>query len=116
MTRGDVVLVRVLHASGSRGKKRPVVVIQSDQYLGTLGTIIVAEVTSNLEMADDPACLLIEVNTQDGQATGLLRDSIISGLRLVTVYTTAVDQTMGKLSPAMLIRFEGCLRVAMCLP
>ena len=115
MTRGDVVLVRVPHASGSRGKKRPVVVIQSDQYLGTLGTLVVAEVTSNLEMADDPACLMIEVNTQDGQATGLLRDSVISGLLIVTVYADAVDQTLGKLSPALLTRFENCLRVAIGL-
>ncbi len=113
--RGDVLLVRVPHASGVRGKKRPVVVIQSDQYISTLGTIVVAEVTSNLGMVNDPACLLVEVNTPDGQATGLLRDSVISGLLLVTVYADAVDQTLGKLSPALLARFDRCLRVAMGL-
>ena len=88
MTRGDVLLVRVPHASGVRGKKRPVVVVQSDLYSGSLVTIVVAEVTSNLGLANDPACLSIEVNTQDGQTTGLLRDSVISGLLLVTVMPT----------------------------
>ena len=115
MTRGDVLLVRVPHASGVRGKKRPVVVVQADLYNGQLATIVVAEVTSNLELAGDPACLLIEVNTPDGLASGLLRDSVISGLLLVTVYVDSVDQTLGKLSPTLATRFDSCLRVALNL-
>jgi mRNA-degrading endonuclease toxin of MazEF toxin-antitoxin module len=58
--RGDVVLVRFPHPSGLRGKKRPAVVVQSDAYLGKLNTLVVAEVTSNLTMANDPACLFID--------------------------------------------------------
>jgi mRNA-degrading endonuclease toxin of MazEF toxin-antitoxin module len=45
MKRGDVVLVRFPHPSGQRGKKRPAVVVQSDAYARTVGTVIVAEVT-----------------------------------------------------------------------
>jgi hypothetical protein len=30
--RGDVVLTRVPHAAGGRGKKRPAVVVQADRY------------------------------------------------------------------------------------
>lgn len=116
MTRGDVVLVRVPHPSGGRGKRRPAVVVQSDVYAGVVGTAIVAEVTSNLSMASDPACLLVEVGTPDGQATGLLRDSVVSALVLVTVYADAVDQTLGRLSPALLTRLDGCLRAALGLP
>jgi mRNA interferase MazF len=73
-TRGDVGLARFPHAAGGRGKKRPVVVVQADGYNQTLRHVIVAEVTSNLAAASDPANLLIEVATPDGAATGLLQD------------------------------------------
>jgi mRNA-degrading endonuclease toxin of MazEF toxin-antitoxin module len=63
MTRGDVALVRFPHPSGQRGKKRPAVVIQSDAYASTVKTLVVAEVTKNLAMKDDPACLFIDVST-----------------------------------------------------
>jgi mRNA-degrading endonuclease toxin of MazEF toxin-antitoxin module len=89
MNRGDVILVRFPHPSGVRGKKRPAVIIQSDAYAGTVKTLVVAEVTSNLALKDDPACLLIDINTPAGQSTGLLRDSVISCLLLVTIYAAA---------------------------
>ena len=77
---------------------------------------MVAEITSNLSLAHDPACLLIEVATPDGQATGLVRDSVVSALVLVTVYADAVDQTLGRLSPALLAKLDDCLRTALGLP
>ena len=76
MKRGDVVLVRFPHPSGQRGKKRPAVVIQSDAYASTVSTLVVAEVTKNLTMKDDPACLFIDLHTPEGKATGLLVDSV----------------------------------------
>src|SRR5262245_11413436 len=102
MSRGDVILVRFPHPSGGRGKKRPAVVVQSDAYATTVGTVVVAEVTSNLTLANDPACLFIDVTTPEGQATGLLRDSVVSCLVLVTVYKDTVTQVLGSLSPAMI--------------
>jgi mRNA-degrading endonuclease toxin of MazEF toxin-antitoxin module len=85
MNRGDVILVRFPHPSGVRGKKRPAVVVQSDAYHQTVNTIIVAEVTKNLAMANDPACLFIDLNMPDGRATGLKRDSVVSCLLLATI-------------------------------
>jgi mRNA-degrading endonuclease toxin of MazEF toxin-antitoxin module len=99
MSRGDVVLVRVPHPSGGRGKKRPAVVVQADSYSAVVKTLVVAEVTSNLTLASDPACLFIDATTPEGQATGLTRDSVVSCLALVTVYNDAIDQTLGALSP-----------------
>ena len=55
----------------STGKKRPAVIVQSDAYAGTVGTLVVAEVTKNLTMANDPACLFIDTSTLEGMATGL---------------------------------------------
>jgi hypothetical protein len=70
MKRGDVVLVRFPHPSGQRGKKRPAVVVQSDAYASTVSTAVVAEVTKNLTMKDDPACLFIDVSTPEGKRPG----------------------------------------------
>ena len=116
MKRGDVVLVRVPHPSGVRGKKRPAVVVQSDAYSGMLATLLVAEVTSNLTMANDPACLLVEAATPDGQAAGLAKDSVVSCLVLVTVYADALDRKLGELSPTLMAKLDGCLRTALALP
>lgn len=116
MNRGDVILVRFPHPLGLRGKKRPAVTVQSDVYSGTVGTLIVAEVTKNLSMANDPACLFIETNTPEGRATGLARDSVVSCLVLTTVYSDTVGQVLGSLSPTMKQKLNDCLKVALGLP
>jgi mRNA-degrading endonuclease toxin of MazEF toxin-antitoxin module len=116
MNRGDVILVRFPHPSGLRGKKRPAVIVQSDAYAGTVSTLVVAEVTKNLTMAGDPACLFIDANTAEGKATGLVRDSVVSCLVLVTVYADAVAQVLGTLPPALRQRLNDCLKVALALP
>ena len=116
MNRGAVVLVRFPHPSGQRGKKRPAVVVQSDTYAGKINTLVVAEVTKNLNMAHDPACLFVDTGTPEGKATGLVRDCVVSGLVLVTVYADTIDRVLGQLSPAMTQRFDGCLKAALGLP
>jgi len=116
MKRGDVVLVRFPHPSGQRGKKRPAVVVQSDAYASTVSTVVVAEVTKNLKMKSDPACLFIDVGTPDGKATGLLIDSVISSLVLDTVYTDTVALVLGSLSPTLMQKFDECLKVGLGLP
>ena len=115
MNRGDVILVRFPHPSGLRGKKRPAVVVQSDAYAGAVSTVVVAEVTRNLTMADDPACLFIDASTPEGRATGLVRNSVVSCLVLVTVYADAATQVLGALSPTMKRKLDDCLRAALGL-
>jgi mRNA-degrading endonuclease toxin of MazEF toxin-antitoxin module len=116
MNRGDVILARFPHPSGLRGKKRPAVVVQSDAYAGTIGTLVVAEVTKNLTMASDPACLFIDTSMPEGRATGLTRDSVVSCLVLMTIYVDRVAQVLGTLSPTMKQKLNDCLKVALELP
>src|SRR5438309_7124964 len=116
MNRGDIVLVRFPHPPGVRGKKRPAVIVQSDAYAGVVGTVVVAEVTSNVTMRSDPACVFIDVNTPDGKATGLVRDSVVSCLVLVAVYADTIAQVLGTLSPAMRQRLDTSLKAALALP
>ena len=116
MNRGDVILVRFPHPSGLRGKKRPAVIVQSDAYASTVHTLVVAEVTKNLTMANDAACLFIDANSSEGKATGLVRDSVVSCLVLVTVYADTVEKVIGALSPATKLKLNDCLKTAMALP
>jgi mRNA-degrading endonuclease toxin of MazEF toxin-antitoxin module len=113
--RGDVVLVRFPHPTGMGGKKRPAVIVQADAYLGVVSTLVVAEVTSNLSMAGDPACLFIDAGSPDGQGAGVVRDCVVSCLVVVTVYGDTIAQTLGTLSPAMKQRLDDCLKAAMGL-
>jgi hypothetical protein len=66
-----------------------------------VNTIVVAEITKNVTMKDDPACLFVDITTPDGKATGMVRDSVVSCLVLVTVYADTVAQVLGTLSPNM---------------
>jgi len=116
MNRGDVVLVRFPHPSGVRGKKRPAVVVQSDAYNQAVKTVVVAEVTKNLTMASDPACLFIDVNTLEGRATGLKRDSVVSCLLLATVDGDRVDQVLGALPATLRNSLNDCLKAALGMP
>lgn len=116
MNRGDICLARFPHAAGTRGKKRPVVVVQSDAYNQRLHHFIVAEVTTNLAAASDPANLLVEVSTPDGQATGLAQDSVVTCLHLVTMSRDRIGKMIGRLSPVMLQKLTACLKVALDVP
>jgi mRNA-degrading endonuclease toxin of MazEF toxin-antitoxin module len=113
MNRGNVILVRFPHPSGQRGKKRPAVIVQSDTYAGTVRTVVVAEITKKLMMASDAACLFIDTNTTEGKATGLVRDSVVSCLVLVTVYADTIETVVGTLSPKMKQDLDDCLKAAL---
>lgn len=113
---GDVCLARFPHAAGGRGKKRPVVVIQADVYNQKLNHVIIAEITSNVISAADPANLLIEINTPDGKATGLLQDSVLTCMHLITMSEDRVGKTIGALSPALLGKVDLCLKAVFGLP
>jgi mRNA-degrading endonuclease toxin of MazEF toxin-antitoxin module len=116
LSRGDIILTRVPHAAGGRGKKRPAVVIQADQYNLSERHLIVAEITSNLSRATDPANLLIEIATPDGQATGLTQDSVVTCLQLATISADRVDRVIGKLSSMLLAKLDSCLKIVIDLP
>jgi mRNA-degrading endonuclease toxin of MazEF toxin-antitoxin module len=114
--RGDVVLARVPHAAGTRGKKRPAVVIQSDVYNATLHHVVVAEVTSNPRWLHDPACLPIDISTSQGKATGLHKNGVISCLHLVTMSADRLSFPIGRLSSAQLRQLDDRLKLALGLP
>jgi mRNA-degrading endonuclease toxin of MazEF toxin-antitoxin module len=96
------------------------VVVQSDTYAGRVSTVVVVEVTRNLTMKNDPACLFIDVGATEGKATGLLVDSVVSSLVLDTVYSDTFAQVLGSMPPSLLQKFDDCLKVGLgsrkCFP
>jgi len=100
---------------GCAGKSGPPLLCNPTLTRG-LSTLVVAEVTKNLTMASDPACLFIDISTLEGKATGVVRDSVVSCLLLVTVYADTVAQVLGTLSPTMKQKLNDCLRTALGVP
>jgi mRNA-degrading endonuclease toxin of MazEF toxin-antitoxin module len=116
LNRGDIVMTRIPHAGGSRGKKRPAVVIQADAFNATLKHFVVAEITKNLAAASNAASFVVDISTPDGAATGLDQNSVVCCLFLSTVADTIVTKLIGKLSDAMRLQLDACLKAALQLP
>ena len=113
--RGDVVLARVPHTAGTRGKKRPAVVIQADIYNAALRHVIVAEVTSSPHWQNDPACVAIDISTPEGQATGLHKNGVVSALHIVTMSADRLGIPIGRLSPRLTQHLNDALKTALAL-
>jgi mRNA interferase MazF len=115
VTRGQIVLADYAHALvGST--LRPVLVVQSDYYNQRMTNSIVAQITSTLTRASDPAHLLIDVATADGRLTGLLHNSVVSCINLNTLHAQRIKRVIGHLSSPLMQRVEACLKAAMDLP
>src|ERR1700730_7200503 len=115
LNRGDIVMTRFPHAGGSRGKKRPAVIIQSDFYNSRLKHFILAEITTNLGAASDPSSFLIDVTTPAGKSTGLDHTSVVCCLFLSTVGEGSITKWIGKLPDELTAQLDTCLKAALHL-
>ena len=115
MTRGDIILCRFPHASGSPAKMRPALIVQSDFYNGRIANVLVASITGNLINSTDPAHYVVDVTTEDGAQTGLTRSSLVSCINLAVIPKRFIDAKIGKLPGQAMQRIDECLRVAMSL-
>jgi mRNA-degrading endonuclease toxin of MazEF toxin-antitoxin module len=111
--RGHVINARFPHASGTRGKKRLIVVVQTDIYNKRLRHAVVAQLTTNLDDKDDPACFLIEAGSQEGHAAGIIRDSLFSGYLISLMSEDRLQDVIGKLSDETMRKANECLKAAL---
>jgi mRNA-degrading endonuclease toxin of MazEF toxin-antitoxin module len=91
-------------------------VVQADVYNLRLRHAVVAQVTTNLNDKDDPACLLIETASPEGQAAGLMRDSVISGYLISLMSEDRLTDKIGQLPPQNMQQVSKCLMAALELP
>jgi mRNA interferase MazF len=114
--RGDVVLLPIAFTSGGGGKLRPALVVQSDHNNVRLNDTIVAIVTKTAHRAtSEPTQLLIEINTPEGQQSGLLHTSAVKCEHLVTVALSDISRVIGSLPSALMAQIEGCLKAALAI-
>lgn len=92
--RGDVVLVLYPHADLRTAKKRPALVVQSDNVVTDLPQRIVAMITSNLERTG-PTRVLVRRDSPEGGAMGILTDSVIVADNLATVLDREIASELG---------------------
>ena len=73
--RGDVVLVLFPNSDLISAKARPALVVQSDNLATGIPQIILALITSRMSRAGHPSRITVLMNTAEGRATRLFKDS-----------------------------------------
>jgi mRNA interferase MazF len=115
--RGDVVLLPIAFTSKVGAKLRPALVVQSDHNNVRLDDTIVAIITKTTHRAArEPTQFLVDINTPEGQQSGLLHTSAVKCEHLATVSVADINRVIGSLPPATLNLIDGCLKAALALP
>ena len=114
--RGDVVLVQYPFASGAGSSRRPALIVQNDRDNERLHNTIVAQITTNLRRAGDPSHLLIDPDAPEGDASGLLHESVVSCINLATVHQDRIQRVIGHLPVSATGCLDGCLKAVLGLP
>lgn len=112
VSRGDVVLVDYPYTTGG-AKVRPALVVQNDRDNVRLTNTIVAQISSNTSRVHEPTQYLIEL--ADKTSSGLLRDSAVIAINLLTLHQGDVLRTLGSLSSETMKKVDHCLKVALGL-
>lgn len=114
--RGDVILVDFPYSSGAGSKVRPALVIQNDRDNARLTNTIIAQITGTTQRALEPTQVLIELNTSEGQQSGLRFDSVVNCVNLATVDKNKILRRLGSLPATLMRKVNDALKVALELP
>lgn len=93
--RGDVVLVKFPYSDLVRYKKRPALVVQDETLDTGLDQRVVVQITSNLSRVGESR-VPVRKDSPDGQAMGILSDSVIVADHLATVLPREIDKVIGR--------------------
>ncbi len=95
---------------------RPALVVQSDHNNVRLNDTIVAVITKTTHRAAREATqLLIDLNTPEGQQSGLLHTSAVKYEYLATVSLGDISRVIGSLPPATMLQIDLCLKAALAI-
>ena len=91
--------------------RRPALIIQADAFnRSTIGTVVVAAITSKLARGDDPGNA-----TLPRGAAGLPKASVVNASQLATLDRSALVNRVGRLSRQHLARVAEGLRMVLAL-
>ena len=93
------------------GYRRPVLVIQANSFNSSrIQTVIIAVLTSNLELAEAPGNVLLPA-----RASGLPRDSVINVSQILTLDRSFLGEYAGALPPRLMRSLDAGLRLVLQL-
>jgi mRNA interferase MazF len=101
MARGDVVTVA---AAGGYGKPRPAVIVQTDAFPASHGSVIVCQMTSDVQPATD-----FRVTLAPTAANGLRAVSQVMTDKPVTIRRERIGRHIGRLAAADMARVNVAL-------
>lgn len=112
IARGEIWWAELEPPLGSGpGYRRPVVVVQSDPFNASrIATVIVAALTTNLDLAKAPGNLLLRRRT-----AGMSRDSVINVSQLLTIDRALLGVRIGRLPAAVVEALDDGLRLVLGL-
>lgn len=93
------------------GYRRPLLVIQSDDFnQSRISTIIAAVITSNLRLADAPGNVLLSK-----KESGLPKESVVNVSQLITVDKSFFTEKIGSIGTLRLKEVEDGIRLVLSL-
>ncbi|HSN55527.1 MAG TPA: type II toxin-antitoxin system PemK/MazF family toxin [Candidatus Sulfomarinibacteraceae bacterium] len=112
MQRGEIWWAALPAPKGSGpGKRRPVLVVQSDAFNASrIRTVIAAVITSNLDLAAAPGNVLLR--RRDSK---LARDSVVNVSQIVTLDRSFLTERVGAVSRRLAAAVDEGLRLALGL-
>jgi mRNA interferase MazF len=110
--RGEIWWTELSEPRGSEpGYRRPVVVIQSDDFnKSRIATVIAVVLTTNTRLAQAPGNVYLSC-----KKTGLANDSVANVSQVITIDKSFLTEKVGKLQPHIIKRIEEGLRLALAL-
>ena len=104
--------MRVLfpHSNLQTAKRRPALVVQTDQLQTGVAQTIVAMISSNLARAGHPSRVLVAAASPEGRKAGLRLDSVMMTDNLATVRETEIDSVWGTMPQHTMATIDDALR------
>jgi mRNA interferase MazF len=101
--RGDIVLVNFVFAEETGSKRRPVLLLSSDEYTEGRQEAVVSAITSNTRRI-----LTGDYLMADWEDSGLIFPSVVTSA-LRTIKQSMIERKMGEISPRDLAEIESNL-------
>jgi mRNA interferase MazF len=112
MRRGEIWWASLPVPQGSEpGYRRPLLVIQSDDFnRSRIQTVVAVVITSNLRLADAPGNVVLSAKD-----SGLPRRSVVNVSQLITVDKSFLTEKVGRLAPDKIREIEMGIRLVLAL-
>lgn len=110
MNRGEIWWADLPDPEGSGpGYRRPVLIIQSDDFnMSKIKTIVCLVITSNLKLADAPGNILIK-----SQESNLSKDSVINVSQIITLDKSILSEYAGSINDKTMKNVERGVKLSL---